>query len=179
MLSRLLANGISILQDIGRRWYLVHALVQSCGIIIALGAFVLAIHRFGDQHTHHHYSIGLAAIALMVMQPLTSIPRLCLHHVSGSSTGTSNLLVIVKITSILICLSIIRGQPQISTPLVHIYLIPFHIGPGLPDATFARLQSALHHVSLSLSFGTFLFSVIPSATGLYCLYRGPSIFETY
>ena len=49
---------------------------------MVIGAFVLAITRFGDP-PKHHYSIGVSAFTLMLAQPLTSIPRLCLHHVSA------------------------------------------------------------------------------------------------
>ncbi|KAK9862998.1 hypothetical protein WJX84_005505 [Apatococcus fuscideae] len=46
---------------------------------MVIAAFVLAVTRFGAP-PRHHYSIGVAAFALMLSQPLTSIPRLCLHH---------------------------------------------------------------------------------------------------
>lgn len=67
-------------QDLTRQWHTVHAVIQTCGIIMVIGSFALAMSRFTNP-SKHHYHIGISAFALVIAQPFSSIPRLCLHHV--------------------------------------------------------------------------------------------------
>ncbi|KAK9836584.1 hypothetical protein WJX74_003639 [Apatococcus lobatus] len=66
-------------KDLTRQWHIAHAIIQTCGIIMVIGSFGLAMSRFTDP-SKHHYHIGISAFALVIAQPFSSVPRLCLHH---------------------------------------------------------------------------------------------------
>ena len=65
------------------RWYLVHIAIQASGLVLGLVGFLLAVTQFNPIPTDlAHFQLGVAVMILALFQPLNSVPRLTMHHVS-------------------------------------------------------------------------------------------------
>ena len=65
------------------RWYLVHIGIQAFGLLLGLAGFLLAVTQFNPIPLDlAHFQLGVAVIILALFQPLNSLPRLTMHHVS-------------------------------------------------------------------------------------------------
>ena len=68
------------------KWYLVHLGIQCFGLALALAAFLIAVTQFNPiPRSLAHFQLGLAVMILALLQPLNSLPRLTMHHVSHHS----------------------------------------------------------------------------------------------
>ena len=65
------------------RWYLVHIGIQAFGLLLGLAGFLVAVTQFNPiPRDLAHFQLGVAVIILALFQPLNSLPRLTMHHVS-------------------------------------------------------------------------------------------------
>lgn len=65
------------------RWYLVHIAVQALGLLVGLAGFLIAVTQFNPIPTNlAHFQLGVAVMVLALLQPLNSLPRLTMHHVT-------------------------------------------------------------------------------------------------
>ena len=74
-------DGLNV-QDTMGKWYLIHIAVQVTGMLLALAAWILALANFRPiDYSLDHFQLGVAVMILVLLQPLSSVPRLMMHHV--------------------------------------------------------------------------------------------------
>ena len=72
----------AVVQDTFQKWFMVHIGTQVAGLLLMLAAAIIALTR-NRPFDHHlnHFQLGVAVIALVLLQPCSAIPRLMMHHV--------------------------------------------------------------------------------------------------
>ena len=81
-LKAVLLLSLAVAQDTFHKWFMVHIGIQVTGLLLMLAAAIIALAR-NRPFDHHlnHFQLGVAVIALVLLQPCSAIPRLMMHHV--------------------------------------------------------------------------------------------------